>query len=78
MNIPPVGRLTVGTRQVGDDRRSHHGPPGIVPAEKEPTMDIGIGYVPAIVVVFAVIWAIKGMAAFGRWASAEIDRKRNS
>jgi hypothetical protein len=41
-------------------------------------MDIGIGYVPAIVVVFAVIWAIKGMAAFGRWASAEIDRKRNS
>ena len=40
----------------------------------------GVGFiaVPAIVVVFAVIWAIKGLAAAGRSASAAIDRKRNS
>jgi hypothetical protein len=39
----------------------------------------GIGFiaVPAVVVLYAVIWAIKGLGAAGRSASAAIDRKRN-
>jgi hypothetical protein len=34
--------------------------------------------VPAIVLVFAVVWAIRLLAAAGRSASEAIDKKRNS
>jgi hypothetical protein len=63
-------------RQVGDDRRSHHGPPGIVPAEKEPTMDFGFGYIPAFFILLAVVWAIRLLAAAGRSASEAFNNRK--